>query len=157
MVHHGSNLAFPGGGSGKEPACQCRRHKRRFQFLGQEDLLEEGMATHSSILAWRIPWTEEPGGLQSIGSQSIRHDRSSLACTHAHGFSFTLVHLGSDSSKWLVSLLSSLRMGGRGDKWPNKTGLQSVVYHSFQGIIKGTHCLCYKSQICMNLNAHYSS
>ena len=41
---------------------------------GQEDLLEEGMATHSSILAWRIPWTEEPGGLQSMGSQRVRHD-----------------------------------------------------------------------------------
>ena len=40
------------------------------QSLGQEDLLEKGMATHSSILAWRIPWTEEPGRLQSIGSQS---------------------------------------------------------------------------------------
>ena len=39
-------------------------------FLGWEDPLEEGMATHSSILAWRIPWTEEPGGLQPIGSQS---------------------------------------------------------------------------------------
>ena len=38
------------------------------QSLGQEDPLEEGMATHSSILAWRIPWAEEPGGLQSIGS-----------------------------------------------------------------------------------------
>ena len=37
--------------------------------LGQEDPLEKGMATHSSILAWRIPWTEEPGGLQSMGSQ----------------------------------------------------------------------------------------
>ena len=37
--------------------------------LGQEDRLEKGMATHSSILAWRIPWTEEPGGLQSMGSQ----------------------------------------------------------------------------------------
>ena len=42
--------------------------------LGQEDSLEEGMATHSSILAWRIPWTEEPGRLQSIGSQRVRHD-----------------------------------------------------------------------------------
>ena len=41
--------------------------------LGQEDPLEEGMATHSSILAWRIPWTEEPGGLQSMGSQRVRH------------------------------------------------------------------------------------
>ena len=37
------------------------------QFLGQEDPLEEGMATHSSILAWKIPWTEKPGGLQSMG------------------------------------------------------------------------------------------
>ena len=44
------------------------------QSLGQEDLLEEDMATHSSILAWRIPWTEEPGGLQFMGSQKAGHD-----------------------------------------------------------------------------------
>ena len=44
------------------------------QSLGWEDPLEEGMATHSSILAWRIPWTEEPGGLQSMGSQRVRHN-----------------------------------------------------------------------------------
>ena len=42
--------------------------------LGWEDPLEEGVATHSSILAWRIPWAEEPGGLQSTGSQRVRHD-----------------------------------------------------------------------------------
>ena len=42
--------------------------------LDQEVLLEKEMATHSSILAWRVPWTEEPGGLQSMGSQRIRHD-----------------------------------------------------------------------------------
>ena len=42
--------------------------------LGQEDPLEKEMATHSSILAWRIPWTEEPGGLQSTGLQRVRHD-----------------------------------------------------------------------------------
>ena len=42
--------------------------------LGWEDPLEEGMAIHSSILAWRTPWTEEPGGLQSMGSQRVRHD-----------------------------------------------------------------------------------
>ena len=41
--------------------------------LGQEDLLEEGMATHSSILAWKLPWTEDPGELQSMGSQGIGH------------------------------------------------------------------------------------
>jgi len=45
-----------------------------FQALGQEDPLEKGMAIHSSILAWRILWTEEPGGLQSMGSQSVGHD-----------------------------------------------------------------------------------
>ena len=44
------------------------------QFLGWEDLREEGMATHSSSLAWRIPWTEEPGGLQSIGSHRVGQD-----------------------------------------------------------------------------------
>ena len=43
------------------------------QFLDQEDL-EKGMATHSSVLAWRIPWTEEPGGLQSMGLQGVGHD-----------------------------------------------------------------------------------
>ena len=42
------------------------------QSLGQEDLLEKEMATHSSVLAWRIPWTEEPGGLLSIGSHRVR-------------------------------------------------------------------------------------
>ena len=44
------------------------------QSLGQEDPLEKGMATHSSILAWEIPWTEEPGGLQSMGLQRVGHD-----------------------------------------------------------------------------------
>ena len=44
------------------------------QSLGQEDPLEKGMATHSSILAWRIPQTEEPGGLQSMASQRVQHD-----------------------------------------------------------------------------------
>jgi len=44
------------------------------QSLGQEDLLEEGMSTHSSILPWRIPWTEDSGGLQSMGSQRVGHD-----------------------------------------------------------------------------------
>ena len=44
------------------------------QSLGQEDLLEKEMATHSSTLAWKIPWMEEPGGLQSMGSQRVGHD-----------------------------------------------------------------------------------
>ena len=52
------------------------------RFLGQEDPLEEEMETHSSILAWRIPWTEEPGGLQSMGLQRVRYDW--VTNTHTH-------------------------------------------------------------------------
>ena len=53
------------------------------RFLGREDPLEEGMGTHSRILAWRIPWAEEPRWLWSVGSQRVRHDWSDLARTHA--------------------------------------------------------------------------
>ena len=56
----------------------------RVWFLSWEDPLEKEMATHSSILAWRIPWTEEPGGLQSMGSQRIRHNWATNTHTHTH-------------------------------------------------------------------------
>ena len=49
--------------------------------LGREDPLQKGMATHSSILAWRTPWTEEPGGLQSMGSQRVGHDQATNTFT----------------------------------------------------------------------------
>ena len=63
--------SFPGGTSGKESACQCRRpNRRRFDPWIRKIPLEKKMATHSNILAWEIPWTEEPGGLQSVGLQS---------------------------------------------------------------------------------------
>ena len=58
---------FPGGLSVK---CLPAMQETRVQSLTEEDSLEKDMATHSSILAWRIPWTEEPGGLQSMGLQS---------------------------------------------------------------------------------------
>ena len=65
-------LGFPGGSVVKNlPAVQETRET--WVLLGQEDPLEEEMATHSSILAWRIPWTEEPGGLWSIGLQRVGH------------------------------------------------------------------------------------
>ena len=48
--------------------------------LGREDPLEKGMAIHSNILAWRIPWTEEPCGLQSIGLERVGHNKNDLAC-----------------------------------------------------------------------------
>ena len=65
---------FPGGASSKERVCQSRRRKTQVQSLGWEDPLEEGLATHSSLVAWRIPWTEEPGRLQSMGSQRVRNN-----------------------------------------------------------------------------------
>ena len=61
----GLYLGFPCGSAVKNPLAI---QETRVRSLGREDPLEEGIATHSSILAWRIPWTEEPGSLQSIGS-----------------------------------------------------------------------------------------
>jgi len=56
-----------------------KKQETGVQSLGQENPLEKEMATHSSILAWKIPWTEDPGGLQSIGSHRVGHDCSDLA------------------------------------------------------------------------------
>ena len=64
-------MGFPGGSNGKKSVCNLETW---VQSLGWEDPLEEEMAIHSSILAWRIPWTEEPGRLQTTGSQRVRHD-----------------------------------------------------------------------------------
>ena len=58
---------FPGGASGKEPTCQCRTQETRVQSLGCEDPLEKEVATHSSILAWKVPWTGEPDGVSPWG------------------------------------------------------------------------------------------
>ena len=77
--------------------------------LGQEDPLEKGMAAHSSTLAWRIPWTEEPGGLQSMGSQRIEHGWAThfhfsldpfLTCSHPSPFLLSAVSLSSDFNLW---------------------------------------------------------
>ena len=67
--------------------------ERWFQSLGWEDLLEEGVATHSSILAWRIPWMEKPGRLCSIGWQRVGHNWSNLVCTHAYTHTHTHTHI----------------------------------------------------------------
>ena len=69
--------------------------------LGWEDSLEKGMATHSSILAWRIPWTEEPCGLQSMGLQRVSHPSS----TNTFTFTFhSLQYHGHCSAAWLLGL-----------------------------------------------------
>ena len=58
----------------KDPPANAGDVRDLGSIPGWEDPLEEGMATHSSVLAWRIPWTEEPGGLRSIGFQRVGHD-----------------------------------------------------------------------------------
>ena len=81
--HDWSNLAaaapwkmsgFPDGSMVKNPPASVETQEMCVPSLGQEDPLEEEMATHSSILAWEVPWTEEPGGPQSMGLQRVRHD-----------------------------------------------------------------------------------
>ena len=66
-----SSWDFPSGSDGKESACITRKLS---SILGQEDTTEMGMASHSSILVWRNPWTEKSGRLQSLGSQRVRHN-----------------------------------------------------------------------------------
>ena len=67
------------GSDGKESACTAGS-------LGQEDPLEKGMTTHSSIFARGIPWTEEPGGLQSMGSQRVGHTAEQITLSHFHSY-----------------------------------------------------------------------
>ena len=82
MLQLPSNMGFPHGSVVKNLPTM-RIWGNVVQSPGQEDPLEDGMATHSNILAWRIPWTEEPGGLQSIESQRVRHDWSDLERMHS--------------------------------------------------------------------------
>ena len=69
-------MGFPHSSVVKNLPAMKERKEMPVQSLGQENPLEEGMATHSGILALKLPWTEAPGGLQSIGSQRAGHDRS---------------------------------------------------------------------------------
>ena len=73
----------------------------RMQFLGQEDPLERSVATHSSIFAWRIPWTEEPGRLQSRGSQRVTHDWATNTFTYKDS------HRVASSCLWISELWSA--------------------------------------------------
>ena len=69
-------MGFPGGSVVKNPPAMQELQETWVRSLVREDPLEEGLATHSRILAWRIPWTEEPGGLQCIGLQRVGHNCS---------------------------------------------------------------------------------
>ena len=67
-------MGFPGGAVVKNPPTSAGDARDTGSFLGQEDPLEKGMATHSRILAWRIPWTDATGDLESMGPQRVGHD-----------------------------------------------------------------------------------
>ena len=94
----------------------------RVRSLGWEDPLEKQMAPHSSILAWRIPWTEEPGGLQSMGSPRVRHGWVTLTHTHphtqthththTHTISLPLLRTGNRDNRSVTSAVRSRRGGG---------------------------------------------
>ena len=71
-------MGFPSGSAVKNLPAMQELQEIQVWSLGQEDPLEEGTATHSSILAWRIPWTEKPGSLQPMGSQKVGHDWSDM-------------------------------------------------------------------------------
>ena len=73
---------FPGGSATKSSPAMQEMQETWVLSLGWEELLEEGIVTHSSILAWRIPWTEHLSRLQSMESQRVRHDWSNWACTY---------------------------------------------------------------------------
>ena len=73
---------YPTDSIDKESAWNFRTHKWYVRSQDWEYIQEEGMATHSNTLAWRIPWTEEPGGLYSIGMQKVGHDWGNLAGMH---------------------------------------------------------------------------
>ena len=76
-------MGFPGGVSGEEPTCQCKGCKSHgFDPWVRRIPWRRAWQPHSSTAAWRIPWTEEPGWLQSTGSHRIRHDWRDLACMH---------------------------------------------------------------------------
>ena len=94
----------------------------RVQFLGWEDLLEKGMATHSNILAWRIPWTEEPGGLHTV--HGVAESRTGLRDSHTHTYTFVGVTSQPSTLLWLGPLWS-LVLGSRPVLQPR---LRPVVY-----------------------------
>ena len=101
----------------KESACQCRRHRRLVWSLDWEDPLEKEMATHSRILAWRIPWTEELGGLPSMKSQKSQTRLSNWVSTVFRQCSCTLSRLQCN--------VATLRVLGRQEiyvPWPTIPG-----------------------------------
>ena len=121
--------------SGKESACNAS--KTWVQSLCWEDPLEQEMATHSSILAWRILWTEEPGGLHSMGSQRVRH-----VGTH---FVISSIFLSSQKQqKMLLNLHSIFTQHLMPTLWPVSSHSALFSSASFCSLSPSPGCLSYK-------------
>ena len=126
-----TSWGLPGGLDGKESACSAGD---LVQSLGQEDPLEKGMAAHSSVLTWRIPGTEEPGGLQSMGSQRVRHYWVTNTFTFNHQLTQEL-DLGTQRLLTLSPVLTTCSLStvpsvgdifkDTQDSWLNSTALSS--------------------------------
>ena len=102
--------SFPSGSAVRNLPTMQEQQEARVWSLSWEDSLEEGMATHSSILAWKIPWTEEPGRLQSMGSQTVGHEWAIWLSLYFQGHFFFL-NTAMPSATWPV-LQGSKSAGG---------------------------------------------
>ena len=108
-------LGSPGGSDSKESSCNVGAPASIPGWDPWEDPLEKGMATHSSILAWRIPWTEEPGGLQSMGLQRVGHDwvtntLHAIWCPRfdCHLITLELAYCRLDEFKWSLKKIKKI-------------------------------------------------
>ena len=124
----------PGGSVGKESACSAGNLG---SWVGKIPL-KEGIATHSSILAWRIPWTEGPGGLQSMGLQRVRYDWVTNTHTHTHTHFNNYMWLL--SQKLLYISLSSLKL--------NRSALTFGINYNFS---TDTHCVVIAGWLMYNI------
>ena len=112
-------------------------HLTQVWSLGQEDPLEKVMVTHSSILAWEIPWTEEPSGLLFMGSQRVEHNWSNSACMHAQAMNTSKL------SKLLQQNLTSVHVGNR--KTDTGIMIKQTKFHCAEHSVWSSRSVCHPS------------
>ena len=119
VLHH---TGFPSGSAGKESTCNAGDSRHMGSIPGSGRSPGEGNGTHSSILVWRIPWTEKLGGLQSMGSQIVRHDWSNLAHVMKISILFIIILVSQPGNSFIYCLLSPTLSN---EWWPLKHHLEN--------------------------------